>query len=366
MNELKAIVRAYDEAVLQGQQMALATVVAVEGSSYRRPGARMLVTEAGQLTGAISGGCLEGDALRKAQLAIVQGRNKLVIYDTTTDEDDLQFGVQLGCNGIVSILFEPIVPDAPQNPIELLRKAVATRRPGLLVTAFAPDNTQQHLGTCGFISEAETLWYTSDNPLRTEAVNGFAAESSQVQTYESYQALYQWVPPPVHLLLVGAGNDAQPVATMASLLGWELTVIDGRATHATPARFPQADRIRVVKAEDALESVLTDEQTAAVLMTHNYNYDLALLRPLLESPCSYIGILGPKTKTEQMIDALSESGAPITERQRSRIYGPVGLDIGAEGAAEIAVSIVSGIQAAFARRDGQPLKFRNAPIHTEA
>jgi xanthine/CO dehydrogenase XdhC/CoxF family maturation factor len=366
MNELKAIVRAYDEAILQGQQMALATVVAVEGSSYRRPGARMLVTEAGQLTGAISGGCLEGDALRKAQLAIVQGRNKLVIYDTTTDEDDLKFGVQLGCNGVVSILFEPILPEASQNPIELLRKAVATRRPGLLVTALAPDNTQSHLGTCGFLSEAETLWYTSDSLLKTEAVNQFKAGESRVYPYDGYQALYQWVPPSVHLILVGAGNDAQPVAAMASLLGWELTVIDGRATHATGTRFPQADRIRVVKAEDALESVLIDEQTAAVLMTHNYNYDLALLRQLLDSSCFYIGILGPKTKTDQMLHALSETGVPVTECQRSRIYGPVGLDIGAEGAAEIAVSIVSGIQAAFTRRNGQPLKFRNAPIHTEA
>src|SRR3954470_13779152 len=119
MKELQDIVQAFDKAISQGKQTALATVVHVEGSSYRRPGARMLVTDDGQLTGAISGGCLEGDALRKALLAIVQQEHKLVTYDTT-DEDDAKFGVQLGCNGIVHSLFEPIIGGNPGNPIALL------------------------------------------------------------------------------------------------------------------------------------------------------------------------------------------------------------------------------------------------------
>src|ERR1700744_6220826 len=124
MKEIRDIVRAYDAAQRDGRRAALATVVHVEGSSYRRPGARMLVTDDGQLTGAISGGCLEGDALRKALFAINQQENKLVTYDTT-DEDDVQFGVQLGCNGIVQILFEPI-DDA--HPIRLLRELIGERK----------------------------------------------------------------------------------------------------------------------------------------------------------------------------------------------------------------------------------------------
>src|SRR5215475_1824495 len=118
MKELNDIIQAYDKALIQNKQTALATVVKVEGSSYRRPGARMLVTEDGGITGAISGGCLEGDALRKAQFAMFEQKNKLEIYDTT-DEEDHKLGVQLGCNGIVYILFEPIQHEVENNPIHL-------------------------------------------------------------------------------------------------------------------------------------------------------------------------------------------------------------------------------------------------------
>jgi xanthine/CO dehydrogenase XdhC/CoxF family maturation factor len=120
MKELNDIVRAYDQAILQSRKMAMATVVRVDGSSYRRPGARMLVTDDGKITGAISGGCLEGDALEKALFSMVSGENKLITYDST-GEDDIQFGLHLGCNGVVYILFEPIKKDDPLNPVELLR-----------------------------------------------------------------------------------------------------------------------------------------------------------------------------------------------------------------------------------------------------
>src|SRR6476646_293234 len=135
MKEIRDIIRAFDNAEKQGKATALATVVHVDGSSYRRPGARMLITEDGELTGAISGGCLEGDALRKAQFAILQQQNKLVVYDTT-DEDDLKFGVQLGCNGIVYILFEPVKPGDANNPINLLKKLAQQRQDAMLVTVF--------------------------------------------------------------------------------------------------------------------------------------------------------------------------------------------------------------------------------------
>src|SRR3954466_14515885 len=130
MKEIKDILQSFEEARTSGKRTALATVVHVEGSSYRRPGARMLVTEDGQLTGAISGGCLEGDALRKALLAIDQQKNKLVTYDTT-DEEDAKFGVQLGCNGIVHILFEPIIADQP-NPLQLLKYCAEKRQNSIL------------------------------------------------------------------------------------------------------------------------------------------------------------------------------------------------------------------------------------------
>jgi len=135
MHEISEIVKAYSIANQQGKKSALATVVHVSGSSYRRPGARMLVTEDGIMTGAISGGCLEGDSLRKAALAINQGKNKLVVYDTT-DEDDAKLGIQLGCNGIVSILFEPIIEGSSNQPIQVLQEAIAQRKASLIFTFF--------------------------------------------------------------------------------------------------------------------------------------------------------------------------------------------------------------------------------------
>src|SRR6185312_14167033 len=152
MKELNDIIYAYNKAVLQNKRTALATVVHVEGSSYRRPGARMLVTEDGEITGAISGGCLEGDALRKAQLAISQQKNKLEIYDTT-DEDDVKFGVQLGCNGIVYILFETVNNNDVNNPINLLKNVAGQRNDAVLLTLFNLDKNAVQKGTCCFVNK---------------------------------------------------------------------------------------------------------------------------------------------------------------------------------------------------------------------
>ena len=139
MKEIKDIIRSFDEAQQQGKQTALATVVHLDGSSYRRPGARMLITDEGQLTGAISGGCLEGDALRKALLVMSQQRSMLVTYDTM-DEDDAKFGIGLGCNGIIQVLIEPINPGEPDNPIQLLRIVAEKREKAVVVTLFSLEN----------------------------------------------------------------------------------------------------------------------------------------------------------------------------------------------------------------------------------
>src|SRR6478609_1842256 len=148
MKEITDIIKAYDVAAKAGKQSALATVVSVEGSSYRRPGARMLVTDDGVLTGAISGGCLEGDALRKALLVMQQQKPMLATYDTT-DEDDAKLGVQLGCNGIVHILFEPILTEDTNNPIELLKRAASKREAAVMGTLFSlEDRKAEQPGSC--------------------------------------------------------------------------------------------------------------------------------------------------------------------------------------------------------------------------
>ncbi len=141
MKELNDIVSAYDKAILHNRKMVLATVVRVDGSSYRRPGARMLVTDDSKITGAISGGCLEGDALEKALFAMATGENKLITYDST-GEDDIQFGLHLGCNGVVHILFEPVKQEDPQNPVELLRLISNAGEEAVLVTLFSLKKIQ--------------------------------------------------------------------------------------------------------------------------------------------------------------------------------------------------------------------------------
>jgi xanthine/CO dehydrogenase XdhC/CoxF family maturation factor len=370
MKEVNDIIKAYDLAVNAGKRTALATVVHVEGSSYRRPGARMLVTEDGMLTGAISGGCLEGDALRKALLAINENKNKLVTYDTT-DEDDAKFGVQLGCNGIVHILFEPIDAERMNNPLQLLKRLVGQRQTAILVSVFSLENRSIQPGLC-FLAVGGETWKNAAPEIDPAVVQDLEAEILTVQNtllpavkqYDNgLTAFLEVLPPPISMVICGAGNDAVPLMEAGHLIGMDITVIDGRQTHATTQRFPKAKNVIVSKAAQALEHTIIDDRTAWVLMTHNYNYDLEVLAQLLETSCTYIGILGPKKKLQRMLDELLAKGTELTAGKLGKIYGPVGLDIGAETAEEIAISITAEVKAIFSGRKGQLLRDKQEAIH---
>lgn len=368
MKEINNILEAYSRAESAGKKSALATVVKVEGSSYRQPGARMLVTEDGELTGAISGGCLEGDALKKALLAISQQQNKLVTYDTT-NEDDAEFGIQLGCNGIVHILFEYIDPSEENNPVYFLKKLQEKRQEAVLVNLFCMKRGNPQPGTVAFSRENESIFKSPEFAVLSSVIEETSeAKDSVVKMITvdgiSYEALIEYIAPNISLVIAGAGNDVIPLVEMASILGWEAHIGDGRTTHAVQRRFPAAKQVRNVKASDFLEGIVIDDLTFFVLMTHNYQYDLSLLATLLERGCRYIGVLGPKTKLERMIEDLENEHITIQEEQLASIYGPVGLDTGAETAEEIAVSVVSEIMAVLNGRKGTSLKYRNGKIHT--
>ena len=376
MKEITDIIKAYELALLAGKRMALATVVHVEGSSYRRPGARMLVTDDGQLTGAISGGCLEGDALRKALLAISQQKNKLVTYDTT-DENDTTLGVQLGCNGIVHILFEPIHLDQPNHPIELLKKVLQKRQNAVLVTLFSLNSrTGNQPGTCFLHLDQDDISITNEldsaysETLLLEVAHAKTIQDSFFKEYIFGQKLtgfIEYLKTPPSLVIVGAGNDTIPLMEMAHLLGWNIIVADGRAGHATKQRFPKADQVLVARSNELLSHIQPDAQTFFVLMTHNYNYDLALLKQLIElEDCIYIGTLGPKKKLERMFNDLRMEGIEVSDQQKSKIFGPTGLDIGAETSEEIALSVLAEIKAVITGKKGTLLREKSEPIHNRS
>ncbi len=371
MKEINDIIQAYDQAILEHKSMALATVVKVEGSSYRRPGARMLVTDDGMLTGAISGGCLEGDALRKALLAISQQKNKLVSYDTT-DENDNKLGVQLGCNGIVHILFEPINTNLENHPIALLKQVVSTRSNAVLFTLFSfQSNRNEHIGTCVLYQNDTVLFNSTIGKILPFDKLAYTAQQRQDSFFEnivhenkSITVFTEYMEPAPHLVIVGAGNDTIPLCEMAAILGWKITIVDGRSGHASLTRFSKASNILVCKADEVLQHITIDIRTAFVLMTHNYNYDIRLLQGLLVSEEStYIGVLGPKKKLQKMYDEIEQFGITITDAQKLKVFGPVGLEIGAETSEEIALSVLAEVKAAFASKNGQFLRDKTEPIH---
>ncbi|RKR84832.1 xanthine/CO dehydrogenase XdhC/CoxF family maturation factor [Mucilaginibacter gracilis] len=370
MKEISDIVQAYQQAQKQGIQTALATVVLVEGSAYRRAGARMLITENGHLTGAISGGCLEGDALRKARLVMAQQQPMLVTYDTM-DDDDAKLGVGLGCNGIIHILIEPINRQIPNNPMQLLGIALSKRQNAVLVTLFSLQNRKAaQPGTGLLLTADDTYSALADDSLRatlnTDAAEVLLNGQSVTKTYfadNEYIGFVEYLKPVIALVIIGAGNDAVPLTKMAGVLGWDVTVIDGRANYARAERFTVAKQIITARPHEVLNHLSLDKLTAIVMMTHNYNYELALLRQLLPLQPPYIGMLGPKKKLDRMLAELEEGGLAITAAHLQHVYGPVGLDIGSESPEEIALSIVAEVKAVLSGRKGYPLKQKAQAIH---
>ena len=371
MKELQDIVNAFDKADGEGKQAALATVVLVEGSSYRRAGARMLITDDGQLTGAISGGCLEGDALRKARLVMAQHKPMLVTYDTT-DDDDAKFGVGLGCNGIIHILIEPIFSEDPDNPIILFKKFLSKREPVVLITAFSLHNKHAaQPGTCLLLTKDEQIKgiFPGNDikaALMADAEYVLRNGNSVTKTYlyaNELTCFIELLQPAVSLIIFGAGNDAIPLVEFAAVLGWHTTLIDGRANYAVSGRFPLAKNIIIAKAEQALSHILPDDRTAIILMTHNYNYDQAVLRQLLPLKLPYVAALGPKKRLQRMLDEFKEGGMEITDKGLRSIFGPAGLDIGSENSDEIALSVIAEMQAVLTKRTGISLR-EKAVIHS--
>jgi xanthine dehydrogenase accessory factor len=374
MTELQRLLLAYDRYRAEARPCALATVVEVLGSAYRRPGARMLVTEDGELTGAISGGCLEGDARQRARQAIFRGQPALVTYDTR-DEDDPRHGLGPGCQGVVRILLEPLDFAATDNPVELLRSFAQHPEPAVLATVFETDSSglKAAVGQRVLLSATGTLRGTPllAAPLAEAARITLEQGKSQILDIETdagpVRALLEVLTPPLRLVVYGAGNDAQPLVHLAASLGWHITVLDGRPNLATAARFPEAADVRIMPVRE-LETVAPDAGAYHVLLSHNYAYDLAALQILLPSSAPYIGLLGPRAKAGRLLseDELNLSETKILDALQNRLHSPIGLSLGGETPEEIALAIVAEIQAVKNKRQPRHLRDTTAAIHADS
>jgi xanthine dehydrogenase accessory factor len=329
MKDLQAIVQRL--AMPSTATSVLATLVNVEGSSYRRPGARLLVLPDGSRVGSISGGCLEEDVLARAKQVAATSRAEITTYDTTS-ENDLVWGVGLGCNGIVRLLIEPL-PTQPAWAVRLAENFAARRSTTLAVVHRHSDPAS--LGT---------------------------RETANVTTGSS-DVFFETIAPPIALHIFGAGDDALPLARFAKELGWRVTIADPRAAFATQQRFPMADAVVSAPIGELVQRSGPDLQSVAVVMTHHYVHDVPLLKTLLPVQLRYLGLLGPQKRAEKILRDLTQEGLLVTAEQHARLHAPVGLDLGAEGPEQVALAIVAEIQATLGGRNAQPLRERNRPIH---
>ncbi|GAB3795757.1 XdhC family protein [Spirosoma humi] len=365
MKEITRIVEVFEQIDFSQRKAALATVVWVEGSSYRRPGARMLITDDGRWEGAISGGCLEGDALRKARQVMLDGQPIVVTYDTMDDGAN-SFGVGLGCNGIIDVLIEPIAPDSPQNPVALLKEFTSKRDVRALATVLKSDESSELLPGNRFLL-TEQPGASVPEWLHKDMHDVFSTGKPLTRTYAvssgSAEVFIERIDPGIELVIFGAGYDVIPVAKMARELGWQVTVTDDCIAHLSPKRFPVATCVLYADREAVIDKLTITNRTAAVLMSHNFNYDRAVLEKLLTTDIPYIGMLGPRKRFDKMQDEFRKDGLQFSAASLGRVHAPIGLDVGAETPDEIALSIMAEIKAFFTKGAGGFLKDKPGPIH---
>ncbi|MBS1662748.1 MAG: XdhC family protein [Bacteroidetes bacterium] len=344
MKEIKTIIQAYHSIDFSCTKAALATVVRVEGSSYRRSGARMLVLDDGTYLGGISGGCLEGDALRRAQKAIGLGQASVVTYDTTQD-DDYQIGVGLGCQGIIDVLFTPLRSEDGGNPVLVLERLVGVREPVAVVTVTGGESLGRTV-----------VWGDGGLPagLSGDVEACLEARASRAVVHGELKVFIEVLLPAIHVVAYGGNYDIRTLLNQVKELGWESTVVlnTARAERSLVA----AATVVMDSREPGLPGI--DGYTAVLLMSHDYKTDLVNLRKVLPSAASYIGMLGPRKRAVKMFEEMG-----LGEEEIKRVYAPAGLDIGAATPEEIALSILAEVRGHFASRSGASLRLREGTIY---
>ena len=330
MGELAEILAAAASLDARGEPYSLATVVRVDGSSYRRPGARLLVPRDGPPFGLISGGCLEEEAARLARAAIDGDRPMLLKIDHSAEGDEL-WGLGLGCRGVVHLFAEP--PQLARETLETVR-AVRGGDPGVyLLTGLDGSRRSPSADEAAIIADGAE----PDRPLLLD------------------DAVLDPILPPTHLVICGAGPDAVALLNSARRLDWRVTVADPRRSRLASDRFGDAERCDAEPA-DAADRIGVTGRTAVVIMGHDYVRDAAYLAGFLGRRAAYLGVMGPRERTDRL---LAEAGAAADDG----LHAPAGLDIGADGPEEVATAIVAEIVATLHGHGGGQLRDREGPIH---
>lgn len=353
----------------EGRDQVLGTVVDVAGSSYRRPGARMLVDRDGERVGLISGGCLERDVVKRAFEWTEEGA-RTVLFDTRSDELHPEGPYGTGCEGVVKILLERVGPD-DASPLSMLRDVIEGRESRTAATVFAAEGEESLVGERFMHGGEGSRLSNIPRPLRTE-LHDVLAEAEEWSRPKSVtltadplriRLLVEPLRPPIDLVVFGAGDDARPVARLAGDMGWDVRVADPRASLATSSRFPGARELYTDPAEVLADRVDVGDQSYVVVMTHDFEMDAELIPDLLESEAPYVGLLGPRSRTRRLIERLRDRGRLPDPDRLDRLQTPVGLDLGAEAPSEVALSIVSAVLAADKGGSGEPLQQREGRIH---
>jgi len=357
VDELAAII---EDRGASDRTAVLATVVHVRGSAYRRPGARMLILGDGRRIGTISGGCLESDVIRKAWWW-TDGGASVRVFDNTVE--DAAFDLGLGCNGVITVLLERAADSRVQEMLDFLEERRAQRGGAVVATVVATTDDGDAIGDRVLFDGSEIVAGSEgciagqiDEALRAT----YDERKSRLVHLDDADVFVEWVASPQRLFLFGGGHDAIPLANVAAMMGWSVTVADTRAAHLRPERFPEADRLFQIPASDDVSALGIGPEDAAILMTHSYPQDLALLPHLLAAQPRYLGLLGPRMRAERLFE---EVGGDVSA---GNVHAPIGLDIGGDRPESIALSIAAEIQAVLQDHSAAPLRHREGAIHAPA
>ncbi len=356
--ETSRILQMLPQLVESGRTAAIATVIRIEGSAYRRPGAKMLVTDDGAMLGSVSGGCLEADVREVALSVIESGPAQLLHYDTGTDYQ-LPYGLGLGCNGSVDIFVQPATTRdllATSRAVTRLlagddRFAICTviRGPRAIGRAVVVTPRGKVVGSTGDSN--------LDQRIATRASDLLEGDDSHLQDFGAYEIFVDLQVPPPSLVVFGAGEDTHPLVRCAIDVGFRVTVVDHRPAYLSADNY--SPEIRLIEARATVPEIPDlplGPRSYAVVKTHSLEHDRNWVSRLLESDVPYIGILGPRTRTDEILRELRKEND-------ERIFGPVGLDLGAEGPEQIAVSIVAELLAQIASREPMHLRHKEGAVH---